>query len=151
MQYRGSSLQQHGVQQSAESELPFIRPMITESFVRWKESHRPRFLESGDQRGLRRSDRLTVGQLLSWTVDQLIDWSVCQLIKGRNESGPGVGRVVWALEVFKCAYYWTSRPSNATLAMLCGVSGYSVREVDHWFKHRRWFEREVIMRQSPNL
>ena len=143
MQYRGSSLQQHGVQQSAESELPFIRPMITESFVRWKESHRPRFLESGDQSGLHRSDRLTVGQLLSWSVDQLVGWSVCQLIKGRDGGGPGIGRGVWALEVFKTTYYWTSRPSNAVLAMLCGVSGYSIREVDHWFKHQHLFKQVV--------
>ena len=146
MQHRGFSLQQPSAQQSAGAGLPLIRPMVTERFVKWKESHRPKFLESGDQSGLHPSDRLTVSQLISWSVDQLVGWSVCQLIKGRDGGGPGNGRGAWALEVFKTTYYWTSSPSNAVLSMLCGVSGYSIREVDHWFKHRRWFEREVIMR-----
>ena len=140
------SPQQPSVQQFVGAGLPPIRPMISERFVKWKESHRPKFLESGDQSALHPSDRLTVGQLLSWTVDQLVGWSVCQIIKRRDGGGPGNGRGAWALEVFKTTYYWTSSPSNAVLSMLCRVSGYSMREVDHWFKHRRWFEREVVMR-----
>ena len=135
---------QHG---ESSSQQPSVQhPMISERFVRWKESHRPKFLESGDQSALHPSDRLTVGQLLSWTVDQLVGWTICQTIKRRDGSGSESGRGALALEVFKATYYWTSSPSQAVLFMLHCVSGSSMRDVSHWFSYRRWYEREVVMR-----
>ena len=121
-------------------------PMISERFVRWKESHRPEFLRSGDQSALHPSDRLTVGQLLSWNLDQLVGWTICQIIKRRDGGGSESGRSALALEVFKATYYWTSRPSQAVIYLLHRISGYPMRDVNQWFSYRRQHERDVVMR-----
>lgn len=135
---------QHGEPISQQPSVQY--PMISERFVRWKESHRPEFLGSGDQSALHPTDRLTVGQLLSWNVDQLVGWTICQTIKRRVGGGPGSGRGALAYEVFKSTYYWTSSPSQAVLFVLHRVSGYSMRDVNQWFLYRRQYEREVVMR-----
>ena len=135
---------QHGEPISQQPSVQY--PMISERFVRWKESHRPEFLGSGDQSALHPTDRLTVGQLLSWNVDQLVGWTICQTIKRRVGGGPESGRGALAHEVFKSTYYWTSSPSQAVLFVLHRVSGYSMRDVNQWFLYRRQYEREVVMR-----
>ena len=79
--------------------------------------------------------------------ERMARWSVSQLVRiwDGNRLGDGVLR---SYEVFKSAYLWSTRPGRKTLVMLGMITGYSIREVDRWFRHQRWYDKKVIMRKK---